>query len=162
VPLVLFGVKNILIAASISYFLMFIYSLVIILKKPMFKIEVESYYQRFHYIPNIFTGIINQNYIVVLGRLLDVLNVVPVLSFYQKLFGLVVWPVALFLQKKIPELSGLIRTNNFELFTMFKSIYLVTIGIFSVGMLMLIILIILFRTPYSPIIVKCNTQCLHQ
>lgn len=138
VPLVIVGIENILLAALISYLWVLAYSLIIIMKKGRYVIEQEGYAQRFHYIPNNINGIINQNYIIIFGKMLDSLTAVPVLVFYQKLFGLVGWPVAIYLQKKTPELSGLVRTKKFEIFKILKPIFMITIGLFIFTIMVLI------------------------
>jgi hypothetical protein len=89
----------------------------------------SSFFERFHYLPLIYFGAINQNLLAIFSGIFGSISQLPILLLMQRVFGLSSWPSAIFLQRELSDISKVtgspvnprVRVKKF-----FKSILLTT------------------------------------
>jgi hypothetical protein len=79
-------------------------------------VEDKSFFVRLNYLPMIGFGVLNQNLIIMLSGVYSRQAEIAMLVLFQRMSGLISWPLVIFMQKSLPSLAlGIKTVKDFNL-----------------------------------------------
>jgi hypothetical protein len=129
VPFFLIFNWNYLLAIFCSNFLVAIFCFALFRKKICFTNYHSSFFERFHYLPLIYFGAINQNLLAIYSGIFGSISQLPILLLIQRVFGLSSWPSAIYLQRELSDISKVTESPEYASLRVrkfFRSILFIT------------------------------------
>ena len=77
-----------------------------------YTVVAEPFSHRLHHFPQLLIGGINQNIVAIFGWVLDLTSFVATALTLQRLFGIVLWPVSIEMQRVLPRIGELVQSEK--------------------------------------------------